>query len=151
MIEIALYQPDIAPNAATVIRMAACLGLTVRVIEPAGFTWSDSSLKRAGMDYLAKAELVRDTSWEAFREATRGKRLVLLSTKAALAYTEFAFSPDDILLMGRETSGVPEEVHHAADQRLLIPMREGFRSLNVAMACAMLTGEALRQLRMFPK
>jgi tRNA (cytidine/uridine-2'-O-)-methyltransferase len=151
MIEIALYQPDIAPNAATIIRMAACFGLSVRVIEPAGFTWSDSSLKRAGMDYLAMAHLVRETSWETFRAATKGKRLVLISTKATLPYTDFAFATGDILLMGRESAGVPDEVHGAADHRLLIPMRQGFRSLNVAMACAMVTGEALRQLRMFPK
>ena len=145
MIEIALYQPDIPPNAATIMRMAACFGLRVRIIEPAGFTWSDSSLKRAGMDYLDRALVIRDPSWAAFREATKGQRLLLASTKADLAYTDFAFRPGDILLMGRESSGVPSEVHAAADARLLIPMREGLRSLNVALACAMITGEALRQ------
>lgn len=150
MIEIALYQPDIPPNAATIMRMAACFGLKVRVIEPAGFTWSDSSLKRAGMDYLDQALVTRDASWAAFRQATRGRRLILASTKAAIAYTDFAFRPDDILLMGRESSGVPLEVHEAADARLLIPMREGLRSLNVALACAMITGEALRQTGGFP-
>jgi tRNA (cytidine/uridine-2'-O-)-methyltransferase len=103
------------------------------------------------MDYLAKAALIRDTSWEAFREATSGRRLVLLSTKSTLPYTEFSFAPDDILLMGRESAGVPEGVHNAADVRLLIPLRAGLRSLNVAMACAMVTGEALRQLGAFPK
>jgi tRNA (cytidine/uridine-2'-O-)-methyltransferase len=146
MIEIALYQPDIPPNAATIMRMAACFGLKVRVIEPAGFTWSDSSLRRAGMDYLDQALVTRDASWAAFRAATKGQRLILASTKAAIPYTDFAFHPDDILLMGRESSGVPAEVHEAADARLLIPMREGLRSLNVALACAMITGEALRQL-----
>jgi tRNA (cytidine/uridine-2'-O-)-methyltransferase len=151
MIEIALYQPDIPPNAATIMRMAACLGLRVRIIEPAGFTWSDSSLKRAGMDYLDHALVVRDASWSAFREATRGQRLVLASTKAKTPYTDFAFRKSDILLLGREGSGVPREVHEAADARLLIPMREGLRSLNVALACAMITGEALRQLRAFPQ
>ena len=145
MLEIALYQPDIPPNAATIIRMAACFGLRVRIIEPAGFTWSDSSLKRAGMDYLDQALVSRDDSWAAFRAATRDRRLVLASTKAAVPYTDFAFRPDDILLMGRETSGVPADVHEAADARLLIPMRPGLRSLNVALACAMITGEALRQ------
>ena len=150
MIEIALYQPDIAANVATIMRMAACFGLKVRVIEPAGFTWSDSGLKRAGMDYLAKADLTRESSWAAFRQATRGRRLVLVSTKATLPYVDFAFQPDDIILMGRESAGVPDMVHEAADARLLIPMRQGLRSLNVAMACAMVTGEALRQLRMFP-
>src|SRR5262249_17753886 len=145
MIEIALYQPDIPPNAATIMRMAACFGLKVRIIEPAGFTWSDSSLKRAGMDYLDRALVIRDASWAAFREATKGQRLLLASTEAALPYTDFAFRPGDILIMGRESSGVPSEVHVAADARLLIPMREGLRSLNVALACAMITGEALRQ------
>lgn len=150
MIEIALYQPDIPPNAATIMRMAACFGLKVRIIEPAGFTWSDSSLKRAGMDYLDQALVARDASWTAFREATKGQRLILASTKAQVLYTDFAFRRGDILLMGRESAGVPAEVHEAADARLLIPMREGLRSLNVALACAMITGEALRQLQGFP-
>ena len=150
MIEIALYQPDIPPNAATIMRMAACFGLKVRIIEPAGFTWSDSSLKRASMDYLDHALVIRDASWKAFREATSGRRLILASTKAEIAYTDFGFRTGDILLMGRESSGVPEAIHEAADARLLIPMRSGLRSLNVALACAMLTGEALRQLKAFP-
>lgn len=151
MFEIALYQPDIAANAATIMRMGACFGLPVAVIEPAGFTWSDSSLRRAGMDYLARAEVVRHASWSAFREATAGRRLVLASTGASLPYADFVFVPGDILLMGRESAGVPAEVHAAADARLLIPMRPGLRSLNVAMACAMIAGEAMRQLRMFPR
>jgi tRNA (cytidine/uridine-2'-O-)-methyltransferase len=150
MIEIALYQPDIPPNAATIMRMAACFGLKIRIIEPAGFTWSDSTLKRAGMDYLDHALVIRDASWSAFRQATRGQRLVLASTRAEIAYTDFSFRERDILLMGRESAGVPEEIHTAADARLLIPMRPGLRSLNVALACAMLTGEALRQLKAFP-
>jgi tRNA (cytidine/uridine-2'-O-)-methyltransferase len=145
MIEIALYQPDIAANAATIMRLAACLGLRVRIIEPAGFTWSDSSLKRAGMDYLAKADLIRDSSWDAFRTATAGRRLILLSTKARLPYFDASYRQGDILLLGRESAGVPEEVHAAADLRVTIPMRPGFRSLNVAVACAMVTGEAVRQ------
>ena len=150
MIEIALYQPDIPPNAATIMRMAACFGLRVRIIEPAGFTWSVTSLKRAGMDYLDHALVIRDASWAAFRAATKGQRLILASTKAATAYTDFSFGQGDILLMGRESAGVPEEIHEAADARLLIPMRPGLRSLNVALACAMVTGEALRQLAAFP-
>ena len=150
MIEIALYQPDIAPNAASIMRMAACFGLRVRIIEPAGFTWTDSTLRRAGMDYLDRVELIRDSSWQTFREQTAGRRLVLLSTKSTLPYTDFAFAGDDIIMMGRESAGVPGHVHAAADAGLLIPMREGLRSINVAMACAMATGEALRQLRMFP-
>jgi tRNA (cytidine/uridine-2'-O-)-methyltransferase len=150
MIEIALYQPDIPPNVATIMRMAACLGLQVRIIEPAGFTWSDSSLKRAGMDYLDHALVIRDASWTAFRQATRNRRLILASTKAVTPYTSFAFRAGDILLMGRESAGVPPEVHDAADARILIPMRQGLRSLNVALACAMIIGEALRQTGGFP-
>src|SRR5262245_59182806 len=113
MIEIALYQPDIQPNAATIMRMAACFGLKVRIIEPSGFTWSDSSLQRAGMDYLDQVLVARDASWAAFRQSTTGRRLILASTKAEVPYTNFAFRPDDILLMGREGSGVPPEVHDA--------------------------------------
>jgi len=150
MIEIALYQPDIAPNAATILRMAACFGLTVRIIEPAGFVLADSSFRRAGMDYLDKAALVRHPSWAEFRAATAGRRLALLSTRATLPYAGFRFAPGDIILMGRESAGVPDPVHQAADARLLIPMRPGLRSLNVALACAMVTGEALRQLDGFP-
>ena len=150
MIEIALFQPDIAANAATIMRMAACLGLKVRIIEPAGFTWSDSSLKRAGMDYLAKTDLIRDRSWLEFRAATPGRRLVLLTTKATLPYTAVSFAAGDILLMGRESAGVPDEVHAAANISATIPMLPGLRSLNVALACAMVTGEALRQLGAFP-
>lgn len=150
MIEIALYQPDIAANAASIMRMGACFGVSVRIIEPAGFTWTDASLRRAGMDYLAKADLIREPSWEAFRASVKGRRVVLLSTKASTRYVDFEFRADDIILMGRESAGVPEDVHAAADARLLIPMRPGLRSINVAMSCAIVTGEALRQLRIFP-
>jgi len=151
MIEIALYQPDIAANAGTVMRLAACLGVRVAVIEPAGFTWSDSSLKRAGMDYLDKADLIRDSSWDAFRERTAGRRLVLMTTKSAMSYCDFRFVAGDVIVLGRESAGVPDAVHRAADARLLIPMRPGLRSINVALACAMATGEALRQLQSFPR
>lgn len=150
MIEIALYQPDIAPNAATLMRMAACLGLRLRIIEPAGFVWSDSGLKRAGLDYLDRADVIRDASWQAFRRATAGRRLILATTKAARPYADFTFRPDDILLMGRESAGVPPQIHDSADARLLIPMMPGLRSLNVAVACAMIAGEALRQTQQFP-
>ena len=147
MIEIALYQPDIAPNAATILRMCACFGLTCRIIEPAGFVMTEAAFRRAGMDYLDKAALVRDPSWEAFRQATAGRRSVLLTTRSTLPYTAFAFRADDILLMGRESSGVPDHVHETVEARLTIPMRPGLRSLNVALACAMAAGEALRQLQ----
>lgn len=151
MIEIALYQPDIAPNAATIIRMAACLGLRVRIIEPAGFVWTDSGFRRASMDYLGQADFIRDASWQNFLDATDGRRIILLTTRATQSYASFTFSSDDIVLLGRESAGVPDNVHATAHARLLIPMCEGLRSLNVAMACAMVTGEALRQLSGFPR
>lgn len=145
MIEIALYQPDIAGNAAAVMRLAACLGVKVSIIEPAGFTWSSSSLRRTGMDYLDKADLVRDPSWPAYRRRTAGRRSVLLTTRASLPFSEFAFHNGDILLLGRESAGVPDTVHQDVEAEVVIPMRPGLRSLNVAMACAMVTAEALRQ------
>ncbi len=149
MIEIALFQPDIAPNAATIIRMAACLGLKVTIIEPAGFAWTDSSFRRAGMDYLDRAAVRRTASWQAFRQETEARRLVLLSTKAETAYTKFAFSNDDVIIVGQESSGAPTMVHDAVGARILIPMQPGERSLNVSLACAMVTGEAMRQLGKF--
>jgi len=150
MIEIALYEPDIAPNTATILRLAACFGLTVRIIEPAGFAWSEASFRRAGLDYLDKAKVVREPSWDAFLVATAGRRRILMSTKGAQSYCDFSFANGDIILMGRESAGVPDHVHETADARLLIPMLPGLRSLNVALACAMATGEALRQLNGFP-
>ncbi len=145
---IALYQPDIPQNAATIIRTAACLGLVVDIIEPAGFLVSDRAFRRAGMDYLEQASVVTHASFAAFerwRAGAGAPRLVLLSTRAATPYLDFAFRPDDILMLGRESAGVPDEVHALADARLVIPMLEGRRSLNVAMATAMVVGEALRQ------
>lgn len=147
MIEIALYQPDIAPNAATILRMCACFGLTCRIIEPAGFVMTDSQFRRAGMDYLDKAALVREPSWAHYRQATAGRRTVLLTTRATAACWDFHFEPTDIILMGRESAGVPDAVHEGVEARLTIPMQPGLRSLNVALACAMVTGEALRQFR----
>ncbi|MBB4121466.1 tRNA (cytidine(34)-2'-O)-methyltransferase [Martelella radicis] len=144
---IALYQPDIAGNTGTILRLAACLGLAVDIIEPTGFPLSDRNLKRAGMDYLAKAVMTRHIDWEAF-EAWRletGKRLVLASTKASLAYTEFPFEAGDILLFGRESAGVPDLVHESVDHRVRIPMVEGERSINLAVSVGMMAGEALRQ------
>ena len=146
-LRIALYQPDIAGNTGTILRLAACLGLAVDIIEPAGFDISDRNLKRAGMDYLSSVALTRHISWahfDAWRQ-TSGRRLVLASTKAADRYTDFVFRGDDILLFGRESAGVPDHVHELADGRILIPMLEGQRSINVAMSAAMISGEALRQ------
>jgi tRNA (cytidine/uridine-2'-O-)-methyltransferase len=146
-LRIALYQPDIPGNTGTILRLAACLGLGVDIIEPAGFDISDRNLKRSSMDYLASVNLVRHVNWERFDEWRRseGRRLVLASTKAALPYTRSEFRRDDILLFGRESAGVPDHVHEAADGRVLIPMVEGQRSINVAMSAAMIAGEALRQ------
>ncbi|WP_440983417.1 tRNA (cytidine(34)-2'-O)-methyltransferase [Shinella sumterensis] len=146
-LRIALYQPDIAGNTGTMLRFAACMGLSVDIIEPAGFDISDRSLKRAGMDYLAAVTLTRHVSWDRFEDWRNeaGRRLILASTKAARLYTDFAYRPDDILLFGRESAGVPDHVHDTADGRVLIPMVEGQRSINVALSAAMICGEALRQ------
>ncbi|MFC3164618.1 tRNA (cytidine(34)-2'-O)-methyltransferase [Ciceribacter thiooxidans] len=148
-LRIALYQPDIPGNTGTILRLAACLGLGVDIIEPAGFDISDRNLKRAGMDYLNSVSLARHVNWERFEawRATTGRRLVLASTRAATPYTDFAFRSDDILLLGRESAGVPELVHDAAEARVIIPMVPGQRSINVAMSAAMIAGEALRQTR----
>jgi tRNA (cytidine/uridine-2'-O-)-methyltransferase len=147
-LRIALYQPDIAGNTGTILRFAACLDLGVDIVEPAGFPLSDRALKRAGMDYLEMAALSRHADWNAFENWRRAntRRLVLLTTKAATSYTDFAFAAGDILLFGRESAGVPQEIHQAADARLTIPMRPGARSINVALSVAMVAGEALRQL-----
>ena len=145
MTEIALYQPDIPPNVGTILRLGACLGVTVHIIEPASFAWNDRSLRRAGLDYLDHVRIVRQPSYEAFCAATAGHRQVLLTTKGEVPYPSFAFRSDDILVLGRESSGVSEAVRQRADARIAIPMRNGMRSLNVAIACAMVLGEALRQ------
>ena len=146
-LRLALYQPDIPGNTGTILRLAACLGFAVALIEPAGFDVSDRNLKRAGMDYIAAAALTRHVSWDHFEawRATTGRRLILASTRAAERYTDFAFHSDDILLFGRESAGVPDQVHERADARILIPMVEGQRSINVAVSAAMIVGEAMRQ------
>ncbi|MFB9979682.1 tRNA (cytidine(34)-2'-O)-methyltransferase [Mesorhizobium kowhaii] len=147
-LRIALYQPDIAGNTGTILRFAACLGLGVDIIEPAGFPLSDRALKRAGMDYLEMADLTRHVDWHAFEDWRKAgtRRLVLLSTRAAVPYTSFTFASGDILLFGRESAGVPDPVHQAADARLTIPMQGAARSINVALSVAMVAGEAIRQL-----
>jgi tRNA (cytidine/uridine-2'-O-)-methyltransferase len=145
---LALYEPDIAPNTGTILRLCACLGVTAHIIEPAGFPVSDRAFRRAGMDYLDQVTLRRHASWAAFEEwrHAEGLRLALFTTRGAISYLDHRYG-NDVLLFGRESSGVPDEVHAAADTRLIIPMRHGLRSLNVAMACAMAVGEALRQTR----
>lgn len=149
---LALYQPDIPQNTGTMLRLAACLGVAVDVIGPAGFDLSERAFKRAGLDYLREAEVVRHLSFETFEASRRasGGRLLLVTTRGDLPYTDFAFRPGDRLLFGRESAGVPDNVHRAADARLLIPMKPPLRSLNVAVAAGMVLGEALRQTRRFP-
>lgn len=144
---IALYQPDIAANTGTILRLAACLRLQAHIIEPAGFPVSDRAFRRAGMDYLDQVALTLHVSWEAFEmwRAGAGLDLVLLTTRATQPYLSHTFRKDEVLLFGRESSGVADEVHAAASTRLTIPMRADLRSLNVAIACAMVVGEALRQ------
>jgi tRNA (cytidine/uridine-2'-O-)-methyltransferase len=148
---LALFQPDIPQNAGTMLRLCACLGADAALIEPASFPMSDRHFRRAGMDYLDHVRIARHISWRAFEDwrATTGRRLALLSTHAAQPYTDFAFRPGDILLVGRESAGVPDEVHASAQARLRIPVRAGLRSLNVAVAAAMVLGEALRQTHGF--
>ena len=148
-LRIALYQPDIPGNTGAIMRLAACFGVALDVIGPAGFDMSDRALRRAGMDYRDMATLRRHDDWDAFEteRKTQGRRLVLFTTTAQLAYADFAFAASDILLFGRETAGVPEHVNEAADARLLIPMPGGGRSLNLAMSAAIGMSEAMRQLR----
>lgn len=150
---VALFQPDIPQNTGTILRLAACLGVEAHLIEPAGFPASDRAFRRAGMDYLDQVQLTRHASWGAFDGWRRGQglRLVLFTTRAATSYLGHAFEGRDILLFGRESSGVPEAVHTAAEVRLKIPIRPELRSLNVAMTCAMAVGEALRQMGANPE
>jgi tRNA (cytidine/uridine-2'-O-)-methyltransferase len=147
MMRIALFEPDIPQNTGTILRLAACLGVEAHIIGPAGFPVSDRAFRRAGMDYLDQVAIMRHTGWQAFEawRAAAGARLILLTTTAHVSYLDHAFRRDDVLLFGRESAGVPEKVHSAADARLVIPIREGLRSLNVAMAVAMAVGEAMRQ------
>lgn len=148
MPRLALYQPDIPQNAGTLMRLGACTGVGLDIIEPCGFILDDKRMKRSVMDYADHADVTRHVSWTAFQAQRRG-RLVLLTTRAAVPYTQVVYQPDDILLLGRESAGVPEDVHDAADLRVLIPMRPGTRSLNVAIAAAMVLGEVLRQVDIF--
>jgi tRNA (cytidine/uridine-2'-O-)-methyltransferase len=147
---LALFEPDIAANTGTIIRLGACMGVAVDIIEPCGFPFGDAAMKRAGLDYLPRATVVRHASWRAFRGKLQG-RLILATTKAATAYTGLAFHPDDTLLFGRESAGVTDEVATAADAHIRVPMAEGLRSLNVAVTAGMILGEALRQTAAFPR
>ena len=142
---LALYQPDIPQNLGAFIRLAACLGTPLDIIEPCGFPVDDRRIRRAAMDYVDLARLRRHASWDAFRRDSAPGRLVLLTTAGAVRLPEAHFRADDILLLGRESAGVPAEIHEAADLRVRVPMQKGVRSLNVALAAAMVLSEALRQ------
>lgn len=147
MIRIALYQPDIAQNTGTILRLCACLGIEAHIVEPAGFPASDRAFRRAGLDYLDAVTIVRHLDWHSFetwrREAQA--RLLLFTTASTSSYLDFSYRGGDVLMFGRESAGVSDTVHQAADVRLVIPMRPGLRSLNVAVSAAMAAGEALRQ------
>ncbi|HVM86339.1 MAG TPA: tRNA (cytidine(34)-2'-O)-methyltransferase [Candidatus Binatia bacterium] len=146
---LALYQPDIPQNTGAMLRLAACFGLDVDLILPCGFVLDDKRMRRAGMDYIDRVTMTRHGSWTTYLESRNARaegRLVLLTTRGDTAYADFTFQPADTLLVGRESSGVPPEVFAAADARIVIPMQPGLRSLNVAMAAAIVAGEAMRQL-----
>ena len=147
---LALYEPDIPQNLGAFIRLAACMGIPLDIIEPCGFPVDDKRIRRAAMDYYGLAQLRRHNSWTAFRHERPQGRLVLLTTMGAVSLPQATFEPDDILLLGRESAGVPAEIHAAADLRVRVPLQRGARSLNVALAAAMVLGEALRQTSGFP-
>lgn len=144
---IVLYQPDIAQNLGSIIRLCACMGAKLHVIEPCGFPMNDKRMRRASLDYIDHVDLVRHLSWDAFLDFRRGHdgKLYLLTTKATTSYTAIAYGKNDMLMFGRESAGVPQAVHDAADEALTIPLQPGLRSLNVAMAAGMVLGEAIRQ------
>jgi tRNA (cytidine/uridine-2'-O-)-methyltransferase len=146
---LALFQPDIPQNTGAILRLAAGTGVGLDVIEPCGFVWSEPRMRRAGMDYIDLASVTRHASWQAFKES-KPARIVLLTTQASMSFTNFFFEPTDTLLLGRETAGVPRDVHEEAGARLVIPMTRQARSFNVALAAAMVLGEALRQTGGFP-
>ncbi len=149
---ITLYEPDIPQNMGTILRLGACLGVGVHIVGPAAFPANDRAFRRAGLDYLDHVKVQDHISFASFNNWRKkeGRRVVLLSTKAEMSHIDFSFRNNDILMFGRESAGVPEEVHKAADARLRIPMQPGLRSLNVAVSVAIVLGEALRQTKGFP-
>lgn len=147
MIHIALFQPDIPQNVGAAIRLCACLGITLDIIEPCGFPWDMKKIKQSGMDYIDEATIIRHDSWKAFTECYDGWRFVLMTTKSSVPYTDFQFSENDILVAGRESAGVPEEIHKQIASRVVIPMAGKTRSLNIINATSMIVGEALRQTK----
>ena len=149
-LRLALFEPDIPQNTGTLMRLAACMNIALDIIEPCGFLLTDKNLRRAGMDYIDQLDWQRHNSWQAFHAACPGRRLVLLTTKTTHRFTDFTFDENDTLLLGRESAGVPQEVHDACPARVTVPMRAEMRSLNVAIAAAMVLTEALRQTALFP-
>lgn len=143
---LALYEPDIAGNVGTILRTAACFGVGVDLIEPMGFPWSDRALRRAGMDYAAAGDVTRHADWATF-DAPRTGRLILATTRGAIDLWDARFAPDDVLLFGSESAGVPDQIHARADLAVRIPLRPGFRSLNVAVSAGIMLAEGLRQTR----
>lgn len=148
-LRLALYQPDMPTNTGAMMRLCACLGVGLDIIEPCGFVWDDRKVKRVAMDYIDHLEYRRHPSWDSFCTQLPPRRLVLLTTKGATKYQDFAFQADDVLMVGRESAGVPEDVHARADARVIVPMQAGLRSLNVAVTAGMVLGEALRQTNGF--
>jgi tRNA (cytidine/uridine-2'-O-)-methyltransferase len=144
-VRLALYQPDMPPNTGTMMRLCACFGVAMDIIEPCGFPLDDSRLKRAAMDYYDHLDFTRHRSWDDFITQIGTHRLILLTTKGAVSYTDFSYKSDDILMVGRESAGVPDTVHNRADARIVIPIKSPMRSLNVAVSAAIVLGEALRQ------
>ena len=142
---LALFQPDMAPNTGAMMRLCACFGVGMDIIEPCGFVWDERKIKRTGMDYRQLVAFQRHADWAKFRSNISGKRLVLLTTKATLPYHHFSFQADDILMVGQESAGVPLDVHRSVDAQIVIPMQPQARSLNVGMAAAIVLAEALRQ------
>lgn len=145
---LSLYQPDIPQNVGAAMRLTACLDLDLEIIEPCGFPWDDRKIRQSAMDYGLLARFCRHESWDRFLTAMKGRRIILMTTKADRIYTDFEFAPDDVLLAGRESAGVPAEIHKAADARLGIPMAPAARSLNIVTASAIVLGEALRQINL---
>ncbi len=145
-LSLALFQPDIPQNLGAAIRLCACLGVQLHVIEPCGFPWKDQKIKKSAMDYKALIEIIRHDSWNEFCRNTLGQRKILMTTKTDQAYTNFEFRPDDILIAGQESSGVPKEIHESVDARITIPLKGTARSMNVINASSMILGEALRQI-----
>ena len=149
---LALYQPDIPQNTGAMLRLAACFGLPVDVIEPTGFVFGEARMRRAGMDYWDRVTIRRHSDWDSFRAERRAadSRLILMTTRGTLIYTDFVFQAGDTIVMGRESAGVPDSVHAACDARLVVPMQTGSRSLNVAQTAAIAVAEGLRQIKGFP-